>query len=105
MFVVKEYNFDGDESLGSVEHGEFSDIMDALKEMNRQATDAVESYQTDDYSVEAYPSREELQYIVTDGNNRIEFTVEYRNYKGQDKKLPNLSEMVGEYACGDLIKK
>lgn len=106
MFVVKEYNYDNSTNDPEIiERSEFTDISDAICEMNRQADQAVAAYENDGYHVSRYTCAEELMTIVTDDVNEIDFAVEYRDYQNNDHKLPNLSNLAMDYAMKDVYEK
>lgn len=106
MFVVKEYNYDNSETDPEIiDHSEFTDILNAICEMNQQADQAVSAYENDGYHVSRYTGAEELITIVTDDVNEVDFAVEYRDYQNNDHKLPNLSKLAADYAMKDVDEK
>ena len=102
MFVVKRYDSeDGDDGIWETEISEFKDVLDAIDEMKRQADKAyheIDKEEAVNYHLTRNVADEALEIMIVDDLRQIEIAIEYRDSQKRDHDLPNISNLLMQYA-------
>lgn len=102
MFVVKRYDSeDGDDGVWETEISEFKDVLDAIDEMKRQADKAyheIDKEEAVNYHLMRNVADEALEIMIADDLRQIEIAIEYRDSQKRDHDLPNISNLLMQYA-------
>lgn len=102
MFVVKKYESeDGDDGVWETEISEFKDVLDAIDEMKRQADKAyhkIDKEEAVNYHLMRNVADEALEIMIADDLRQIEIAIEYRDSQKRDHDLPNISNLLMQYA-------
>lgn len=102
MFVVKRYDSEnGDDGIWETEIGEFKNVLDAIDEMKRQADKAYEDIDKEEavnYHLTRNVADEALEIMIVDDLRQIEIAIEYRDSQKHEHDLPNISNLLMQYA-------
>lgn len=102
MFVVKRYDSeDGDDGVWKTEISEFKNVLDAIDEMKRQADKAyheIDKEEAVNYHLTRNVADEALEIMIVDDLRQIEIAIEYRDSQKRDHDLPNISNLLMQYA-------
>lgn len=102
MFVIKRYDSEnGDDGIWETKIGEFKDALDAIDEMKRQANKAYEDIDKEEavnYHLTRNVADEALEIMIVDDLRQIEIAIEYRDSQKREHDLPNISNLLMQYA-------
>lgn len=102
MFVIKRYDSEnGDDGIWETEIGEFKDALDAIDEMKRQADkacDDIDKEEAVNYHLTRNVADEALEIMIADDLRQIEIAIEYRDSQKREHDLPNISNLLMQYA-------